>query len=334
MSNYLGFTPTTSKEYYFISYNNEDAVKVGTIASALANAGVSLWYDYGLEYGEKWEPTIAKRIDESKAVILFFTKGILKKESSFVQKEFKMADKVYKKKIYVVLMDEINNTDVPYDKIGWWLDIQDLQCINAFAFSKTSDLLKTITKAIGEQTVNSKIPAKPDESPVLAKPEMSLEELKKAVSELSVRTDKSVAETDEYNPSKPVRKLQRTQAEMMKRGKEDENDDSLDFLGVKFKRDSFNSVVESWLDLNEKKSGECLNTKGANRNIQREGSKTEKINSDNLVEDSEPGGSRNKERARSYRCLVCGYVRNSFRDLYSTNSKCPICRSSRWEEIK
>ena len=152
MSNYLGFMPTNNQEYYFVSYNSEDATNVGEIALALSNVGVPLWYDYGLEYGEKWEPTIAERIDNSKAVILFFTKGILSKQSSFVQKEFKMAANVYKKNIYVVLMDKIDSHDVPYDKIGWWLDIQDLQCINAFAIPKKPELIKEISMAIRKES--------------------------------------------------------------------------------------------------------------------------------------------------------------------------------------
>ena len=150
MSNYLGFKPSDNSKYYFVSYNNEDAARVGPIASALADSGVSLWYDYGLEYGEKWEPTIAEKIDNSKAVILFFTKGILDKKSSFVQKEYKMATLAYQKKIFVVLMDDIQTKDIPYDKMGWWLDIQELQCINAFSISNTSNLVVKIAEAIGE----------------------------------------------------------------------------------------------------------------------------------------------------------------------------------------
>ena len=36
----------------------------------------------------------------------------------------------------------------------------------------------------------------------------------------------------------------------------EENDDAVDFFGVKLDRDTFNSFVESWLNLNEKKNGE------------------------------------------------------------------------------
>lgn len=35
MSAYLGFQPTKNPVYYFVSYNNEDAHRVGPIANAI-----------------------------------------------------------------------------------------------------------------------------------------------------------------------------------------------------------------------------------------------------------------------------------------------------------
>lgn len=151
MSNYLGFQPSGHPDYFFVSYNSEDANRVGPVTCVLSNAGIPLWYDYGLEYGEKWEARIAERICNSKAVILFFTKGILSKNNSFVQKEYRIASKGYKKKIYVVLMDDIDSRDVPYDKMVWWMDIMDLQCINAYAVPDISKTAEMISSAIGEE---------------------------------------------------------------------------------------------------------------------------------------------------------------------------------------
>ncbi len=101
MSVFLGFQPTKSREYYFVSYNNEDATRVGSIAKALSESGVNLWYDHGIEYGDNWEPTITEKILNAKAIILFFTKGILPKSNSYVQKEYKIATQHYDKKIYL-----------------------------------------------------------------------------------------------------------------------------------------------------------------------------------------------------------------------------------------
>ncbi|MBR6158466.1 MAG: leucine-rich repeat protein [Lachnospiraceae bacterium] len=150
MSNYLGFQPSDNSKYYFVSYNNEDANRVGPIAKELSDGGISLWYDYGIEYGDYWEHTIAKKIRNSEAVILFFSKGILSKTNSFVQKEFKMATRSYNKKVIVIMMDNIMDPEVPDDKQSWWYDLTALQCINAFLISNTADLVSKIADAIGE----------------------------------------------------------------------------------------------------------------------------------------------------------------------------------------
>ncbi|GEM_PF-3057443 len=281
MSSYLGFTPTKDPNYYFVSYNNEDCDRVGTIASALAKQGVPLWYDYGLPYGEKWAPMIAEKIDHSKAVILFFTKGILSKQSSFVQKEYKMAAHAYRKKIYVVLMDQIDHPDVPYDKMAWWLDIQELQCFKTYSFSSTDSLVKSIMQGIritpnakeaapakAEQTqrtpiilkedftdairmieedVNRSDPVKPDKKQTKRFYSSAEEEIQQELRRIDADTEKKNAENR--------KRLHRTQAEMMGKEKE-EKDDSVDLFGVKYEKDIFHSFVESWLNLNEKKNDE------------------------------------------------------------------------------
>lgn len=142
MSNYLGFKPTEEPDYYFVSYNNEDADRVGSIASQLSDAGMHLWYDCGIEYGENWEKTIALRIQKAQAVLLFFTKDILFKENSFVEKEYTLATQFFDRKVYVVMMDRIENKDVPYDKAFWWIDINKKQCISAYESQDVSGLVK------------------------------------------------------------------------------------------------------------------------------------------------------------------------------------------------
>ena len=130
MACYLGFRPSDNPKYYFLSYNSEDADRVGEIAGQMSRAGIALWYDKGIEYGEKWERTIAEKIYGCQAVVLFFTRGILDKEDSFVEKEYKMA-RTYRKNVYVVMMDEIDHRDVPTGKMFWWNEIMELQCIEA-----------------------------------------------------------------------------------------------------------------------------------------------------------------------------------------------------------
>ena len=88
---------------------------------------------------------IAERIRDSQAVILFFTKGILLKENSYVRKEYKMATEFFNKKVYVIMLDSIKNEDVPYDKVPWWIDIQEKQNIH---LSDIDDLSKTKTEIL------------------------------------------------------------------------------------------------------------------------------------------------------------------------------------------
>ena len=144
MSNYLGFNPSNNSNYYFVSYNSEDVSLVGKITSAMSSLGVSLWYDYGIEYGDNWETTIAEKIKDSQAVILFFTKGILHKNDSYVQKEYKMASRIFKKKIYVVMLDQIDDEDVPVSKASWWIDINEKQCVLGYKFADVSLLAEEI----------------------------------------------------------------------------------------------------------------------------------------------------------------------------------------------
>lgn len=148
MACYLGFQPTDEKEYYFVSYNSEDVGKIGPIVQKLNDSAVPLWYDYGLEYGEKWESEISGRIKDAKAIIMFFTKGILDKEESYVRKEYNMATKFYEKKVYVVLLDKINKADVPYTIVPWWIDVESRHCIDASENGRIEILCEEIKKAL------------------------------------------------------------------------------------------------------------------------------------------------------------------------------------------
>lgn len=148
MSNYLGFEPCNDSDYYFVSYNNEDAERVGAITQKLCN-NLPLWYDYGIEYGKKWKKIITEKIAASRAVILFFTKGILLKEESYVQTEYEIATEFFDKKVYVVMLDHVEKKSVPKDKVFWFIDICERQNINAFDTSNPDIISNTITSALG-----------------------------------------------------------------------------------------------------------------------------------------------------------------------------------------
>lgn len=157
MSAYLGFQPTKNSVYYFVSYNSEDAIRVGDIAKTMSYSGINLWYDHGIEYGDNWETTITEKIQNAQAIILFFTKGILQKNNSYVQKEYKMATQFYDKKVYIVMLDEIKNEEVPVEKVSWWIDINERQCIAGYQYADVPTLIEVVAHSLGIQTHEDKM---------------------------------------------------------------------------------------------------------------------------------------------------------------------------------
>lgn len=130
MSGYLGVEVVNEGKYYFISYNTEDMSEVANYVKVLAEKGLPIWYDYGIQVGNQWEETIAEKIIGSEAVILFISRNIFSKEKSFVHKEYRVATR-RKKKIFVVLLDDIDEEEIPPRYEMWWDDIMSLQCIIA-----------------------------------------------------------------------------------------------------------------------------------------------------------------------------------------------------------
>ena len=157
MSAYLGFQPTKNPIYYFVSYNNEDADRVGEIARTMSYSGINLWYDHGIEYGDDWETVITEKIRNAEAVILFFTRGILQKSNSYVRKEYKIATEFYGKKVYIVMLDEIKNADVPVEKVAWWIDINEKQCVDGYKYGDPARLVEDIALSLGIQSHEDKM---------------------------------------------------------------------------------------------------------------------------------------------------------------------------------
>ena len=109
MARYLGFEASKKEsDYYFISYNSEDADRVGALALQMHDVGIDLWYDDGIEYGSKWEEIIGEKIANSRAVLFFFTKGMLAKDDSYAIKEYRIASR-QGKNIYIYLVDPLKN---------------------------------------------------------------------------------------------------------------------------------------------------------------------------------------------------------------------------------
>lgn len=151
MSEYLGFEPSKSPVYFFLSYNSEDKDRVSNIAKPMIHSGINLWYDFGIDYGEHWEEIITKKIKDSQGVLLLFTKGILIKYNSYVQKEYKIA-KFLKRKVYIALLDRIREEDIPEEKIPWWIDINDNQTVNLFEVTDIDKIIERLSRLLNIQT--------------------------------------------------------------------------------------------------------------------------------------------------------------------------------------
>ena len=148
MSSYLGFEPTENREYFFLSYNNEDAPRLSGLACEMDRSGIPLWYDDGIEYGEEWARLINRMIAGAQAVVILFTRGILEKEKSYVQREYKIAKKL-NKKIIILFVEDIADGEVPVDKIDWWVEITDLHCFSLSGLSGRETVIREIRKALG-----------------------------------------------------------------------------------------------------------------------------------------------------------------------------------------
>lgn len=147
MSNYLGFEPYEGKDYYFISYNSEDAHRVAPYCCELSNAGIPLWYDHGIPYDDKWEAVISKKIKDCKKVILFYTKGIASKEKSFVKTEWRLAHE-YNKKIVTVMLDPVDVKNAHENNAPWMVELQDHQNVSPAALKSFDNGVSEIKRAL------------------------------------------------------------------------------------------------------------------------------------------------------------------------------------------
>lgn len=151
MSNYLGFNPLESSDYFFLSYNNEDAERLTPLARELHSRGIPLWYDHGIDYGQKWEKIISEKIEKSKAVLLLFTKDILKKEDSYVKKEYRMATEYFNKAVFVAVIDRIEKDSIPSWNVPWWMDVEARQYINLSDAKDVRVMADKICGALGKK---------------------------------------------------------------------------------------------------------------------------------------------------------------------------------------
>ena len=165
MSKNLGIPYTDKEPYYFLSYNSEDEKRVAEYAKALAELGVPLWYDMGIKIGTEWENEIAYRIDSCDSVIMFLSRNIFLKDTSYVHKEYELATEYSEKTVYIVMLDEIRKPEAPIHFRGWWTKVTRLQCLNAYEYPTVMDAMKKFADDIGFE-VNEVVSTELTEEPL------------------------------------------------------------------------------------------------------------------------------------------------------------------------
>ena len=147
MATDFGFKATTDEsDYYFISYNTEDADRVKDICRILNEQGLKIWYDEGIPHDSFWKIVISKKVSKCKEAIFFITKGIFEKakkleleteesesedEFPYTYKEYKFAKKFKRKKL-IVCMDKINEIeDWPHSLTDWWAEVEEIQGVES-----------------------------------------------------------------------------------------------------------------------------------------------------------------------------------------------------------
>lgn len=146
MARDLGVPINESGDYYFISYNSDDADRVSIIVKQLHEYHFPMWYDKGISYGEEWEAVISEKICNCQAMVLFLTKNTFLKNKSYVFKEYTIA-KSRKVNTIFVLLDDIDVVDVPSNMTYLYADINELHNIKASLFNDKKTLAYEIIKA-------------------------------------------------------------------------------------------------------------------------------------------------------------------------------------------
>jgi len=90
--------------HVFISYSKKNRAYARTLADNLLSMGFDVWIDDRIDFGEMWERTIFKAIDECSAFIVIMTPDSY--ESDWVLREIQYADRRHKPQFPVLLEGE------------------------------------------------------------------------------------------------------------------------------------------------------------------------------------------------------------------------------------
>jgi DivIVA domain-containing protein len=75
--------------YAFVSYSRKDAAYVGMLTKYLREAGVDVWVDDAIDFGDRWEQVIKAKVDGCSAMVVVMTPDA--EESTWVANEINRA---------------------------------------------------------------------------------------------------------------------------------------------------------------------------------------------------------------------------------------------------
>jgi hypothetical protein len=102
----FNFVPYQGKgQYIFISYAHANSHLITNIVEKLNGMGYNIWYDSGIEYGDKWIKSIEEHLKNSSLVLSFISPEY--SQSDWCMREYTYAEKIGKKVIHIKIADGV-----------------------------------------------------------------------------------------------------------------------------------------------------------------------------------------------------------------------------------
>jgi serine/threonine-protein kinase len=92
----------------FVSYKAEDRARVRPLVEALEAEGLSVWWDAHIGGGDEWRDSIQQHLDESKCVIVVWSRRSIGPQGHFVRDE---ATRAQRRHAYLPV--RVDNVDPP-----------------------------------------------------------------------------------------------------------------------------------------------------------------------------------------------------------------------------
>lgn len=134
--------------WVFVSYCHRDKRRVQSMHNLFHREGIPMWYDEGLQGGERWSRVLAQRIRECTALVLFATEEAVHRD--FIEKEIVFATK-HSRPIIVVVPD----LGV---RIPDWLDLMlgNVQFVQRTREKAKNEFWRSVVQAV-KSTMNGRV---------------------------------------------------------------------------------------------------------------------------------------------------------------------------------